>query len=313
MWAQAMLQSVQARYRKYNLEKKANRLYIDIQDLGQSALNDMTPHQYSIPLDQEQIEKYLSDFLSGSAQNVYTRFVYCNIPDITIERQRQREEAEQFPLSDLMRTTSYDSSGSPISNIGAGKNAEHEKLMYGMYRRMLISSFFLRMEIEKMIEKGMLTKDVIMDTLKDTPLIVSGQKKIIERGLDAYFDNDYLVACHLLIPQFESAIRRLVLLSGGNVLRPQKNPVEGNEYISLDGLLNSEEVKNCLDESIILYFKNLFTEQNGWNLRNLTCHGLLSADSFNSRVADRVIHALAMLGQIKRTSKSTENVTLKSE
>jgi hypothetical protein len=81
----------------------------------------------------------------------------------------------------------------------------------------------------------------------------------------------------------------------------------------LDGLLNSEEVKNCLDESIILYFKNLFTEQNGWNLRNLTCHGLLSADSFNSRIADRVIHALAMLGQIKRTSKSTENVTLKSE
>jgi hypothetical protein len=296
-----MLQSVQAKYRKYNLNKNANRLYIDIQDLGQSALMDMSAQEFTVPIDQDQLDAYMRCFLQGSAQDVYIRFVMDSIPDISVERQRQKEEAEQTPLLDLVRTTTYDSSGAPLSNIGVGDNAEHEKLMYGMYRRMLISSFFLRKKISAMGERGILTKDVIMDSLKESPLIVRGQREIIGRGLDAYFDKDYLVACHLLIPQFESAIRRLALLAGGNVMRPQSNPKEGNEYISLDGLLNSEEVKNSFNESIVVYFKNLFTEKNGWNLRNMTCHGLLPLNSFNSTMADRVVHAFSILGQLKET------------
>ena len=73
----------------------------------------------------------------------------------------------------------------------------------------------------------------------------------------------------------------------------------GNEYISLEGLLDSKEIKSTLGEDIQIYYKNLFTDQNGWNLRNRLSHGLLFSDDFNSTVADRIFHAFMLLSQLK--------------
>lgn len=306
IWAQAMLQRLQVNYRKYNLYKEANRLFIDIQDLGKSALGSMKGHEFSLPIDNNQLNTFVEDFLSGTPRDVFIKYVTNNIPKINIERQHQKEEAEQFPLLDLIRTTRFDSSGIPIKNVGMGKDAEHQKLMYSMYKRMIISAVFLRIEVTKMEEKNILSKDVILDEFKDSLLISKTQFGIFERGIEAYFDHDYLVACHLLIPQFESAIRRLTAFQGGQILRQSKDPLNGNEYIALDSLLDCIEIKDILKEDIQMYFKNIFTDQNGWNLRNLTSHGLFQTNEFNSTVADRIVHAFCLLSMIKFTD-SEEN------
>ena len=301
MWGQSMLQTMQNKYRKYHLYKEANRLYVEIQDLGQKALEDMQGHEFSVPIDNAQLDAYLNDFLSGTPHEVFIRYLVHNIPNMEVERQRQKEEAEQSPLLDMVRTTTYDANGAPINNVGIGKEAEHQKLMFGMYRRMQITAVFLRIEVMKMIEQGKLSLDLILDAFKDSPLIVESQKGLFERGMAAYFEGDYIVACHLLIPQFESAIRRMVAMCGGEILQADREPQDGNRYISLDSLLDSEEAKEGLKEDVQTYFKNLFTDHNGWNLRNLTSHGLLQTNAFNSTMADRVVHAFSLLSQLKFT------------
>lgn len=303
MWAHAMLQTMQYKYRKYHFYKEANRLYIDIQDWGKKALGEMQGHEYSVPIDNERLETYFNDFLSGTPREVLVKYLVRNIPNQDVERQRQKEEAEQSPILDMIRTTTYDVNGSPINNVGAGENSEYQKLMYGMYRRMQITAIFLRLEVTKMIEQGKLSLEIVLDAFKDSPLIAEEQYGLFERGMKAYFENDYIVACHLLIPQFESAIRRMVALCGGEILQSDRDPKDGNRYISLDGLLDSEEAKNGLKEDVQTYFKNLFTENNGWNLRNLTSHGLLQTSGFNSTVADRIVHAFVLLSQLKFTEK----------
>lgn len=52
--------------------------------------------------------------------------------------------------------------------------------------------------------------------------------------MKSYFDGEYMVACHLLIPLFESAIRTLAAYSGIDVLSVNKDG--GNEYKTLDRL-----------------------------------------------------------------------------
>ncbi len=308
IWSQAMLQRLQVEYRKYHLYKEANRLFIDIQDLGKSALESMRRHEFSVPIDNNQLNAFVEDFLSGTPRDVFIKYVTNNIPKINIERQHQKEEAEQFPLLDFIRTTTFDSSGNPIKNVGMGKDAEHQKLMYSMYKRMIISAVFLRIEVTKMEEKKILSKDVILDEFKDSLLISKTQFGIFERGIEAYFDHDYLVTCHLLIPLFESTIRRLTAFQGGQILRQSKDPLNGNEYIALDSLLDCNEIKNLLKEDVQMYFKNLFTDQNGWNLRNLTSHGLIQTNEFNSTTADRIVHAFCLLSMIKlNDSEEKEN------
>lgn len=303
MWAHSMLQTMQSKYRKYHFYNEANKLYIDIQDWGKKALAQMQVHEFSVPIDNEQLEVYLNDFLSGTPREVFMKYLVRNIPNQDVERQRQKEEAEQSPLLDMTRTTTYDINGSPINNVGVGEDSEYQKLMYGMYRRMLITAIFLRLEVTKMIEQGKLSLEIVLDSFKGSPLIAEEQYGLFERGMKAYFEEDYIVACHLLIPQFESAIRRMVAMCGGEILQSDRDPKDGNRYISLDGLLDSEEAKNGLKEDVQTYFKNLFTEHNGWNLRNLTSHGLLQTSGFDSTVADRIVHAFVLLSQLEFTEK----------
>lgn len=187
----------------------------------------------------------------------------------------------------------------PINNVGTGTDAEWQKLMYGMRQRMILNAIFLRPIVDKMKEMDILTYDVIIDKYKDSFLIPDTQRPIFEQGIKAYFEGNYIVACHLLIPQFESAIRRLIAELGESFISGQKNPNEGNRYISLDTLLGNEALVRCIGEDMDVYFINLFTDANGFNLRNLICHGLMGAAEFNSTTADRVIHAFMALSEVK--------------
>ena len=67
--------------------------------------------------------------------------------------------------------------------------------------------------------------------------------------------------------------------------------------------IDEQEAKNSLKEDIQTYFKNLFTEHNGWNLRNRISHGLLQTSGFNSTVADRIVHAFGLLSLLEFKEK----------
>lgn len=82
----------------------------------------------------------------------------------------------------------------------------------------------------------------------------------------------------------------------GEILRTQGKAENGNEYKSLEGLL--EQLKDALGEDDATYYKVLFTETNGCNYRNLISHGLLFENDFNENMADRFIHAFLLLGQL---------------
>lgn len=299
MWLHGMLREMQALYRKYHLNKKANLLYVDIQKTSKEAMREMQPFSVPITLKNELVEDFLEEALQGTNEEVLERYIVKYIPWLKIERKHQDEEQKHGSFLDTISTTTYDAMGNPINYVGAGEDAEHQKFVYGMCNRMQMSSVFMRMIVQKMKEKEIFTYESVIDTFESSIVLNEDQKPIFERGIEAYFEEDYLVASHLLIPQFESAIRMLVARLGGEILQHDQNPVEGNRYISLDGLLDSDVMKATFPEDILVYYKNLFTDHNGWNLRNTSCHGLLKADSYNSTMADRIVHAFMVLSQVK--------------
>ena len=105
----------------------------------------------------------------------------------------------------------------------------------------------------------------------------------------------------MLIPQLEAAIRRLIELSNGAVLK--KNRQGGLQLKIFDELLRDEIVENCFGQDTTLYFRVLYTDQRGWNLRNDVCHGISPANTFTDTMADRVFHSLLCIAQVKEESK----------
>lgn len=300
MWGQGMIQQLQTRYRKYGFDKKANQLFVDLSDLGRETLNELQTTEFSVPLDKDRLDAFLDVALEGNDREVLLFYLVQYLPRIEVEKQKLKERLEKGSLLDLISTFTIDSSGNTISRVGVGPDAEHQKLYFSIYENMRFTIPLMHLHITKMKEQGKMKTESMMELIKDSELISEDHKEIVRRGLDAYMAEDYLVCCHLLIPQLEAAIRRLFAINGANIMRAKKNPDEGNEYLSLDSLLGTDDAVKFMGEDIANYFRNLLTDQYGWNIRNQVSHGLLTSDNFNFGMADRVVHAFLLLGMFKK-------------
>lgn len=306
MWGQGMIQQLQARYRKYGFDKKANQLFVELSDLGEETLNELKATEFSVPLDKNRIKAFFDEALAGNSHEVLLYYLIQHLPRIEEEKHRLKERAEMSPLLDMISTYTIDSSGNTISRVGVGPDAERQKLYFFMYENMRFTIPFMHLHVTKMKEQEKMTTETMMELINGSELIGEDHKEIVRRGLDAYMAEDYLVCCHLLIPQLEAAIRRLFAINGSNIMRAKKNPEEGNEYLSLDSLLGTEEAIKYMGEDIANYFRNVLTDQYGWNIRNQVSHGLLASDNFNFGMADRVVHAFLMLGLFKKKEVVSE-------
>ena len=300
MWHQGMLEQMQALYRKHHLYKEASHLYVDIQKLGSEVLKELQLFETSATISQETINQIKASTLAGTPEEVMTRFIKRNIPDQAQEKQRQMMESQETPLiSLLLATTNLDMHGMPQSKIGIGDDGERSRFINEMWKNIWNNSFMLRIQINAMKEANILTLETVKQAFENTPYIIDGHREIFERGVNAYFEGDYLVACHLLIPQFEAMIRQIVHMKGGEILRSSGDANNGDEYKALEGLLSSDTIKGVFTDDEITYFKTLFTEKAGANLRNELSHGLMPIGHFNSAIADRVMHALMAISAVK--------------
>lgn len=300
MWGQNMIQQLQGRYRKYGFDKKAIQLFVELQDLGEMTLGELKATEFSIPIDSEMINAFLEEALNGSDREILQNYLRQHLPKLEDEKKRLKDKAEYAPLYDLVSTFTIDSSGNPISRVGVGPNAEHQKLYFSMYENMRLIAPFMHLHVTKMKETGKMTLESMLQLFDDSMLITDDHKEIVRRGLEAYMNEDYLVCCHLIVPQFEAAIRRLFALNGVNIMRTKADPSEGNEYLSLDGLLGSDAALQFMTEDMVNYLRNVLTDQYGWNIRNQVSHGLLGMGSFSFGLADRLVHAFLLLSTFKK-------------
>lgn len=137
-----------------------------------------------------------------------------------------------------------------------------------------------------------------------SPVFDEGKAPILERGLAAYLDGEAIVAAPMLIPQVEDALRNLVRASGGSTYKPHR--LGGLMLKTLDDLLREEIVTRSLGESIAHYFRTLFADQRGWNIRNDVCHGIASLAAFSPPMTDRIFHALLVLALLRESEGAAE-------
>lgn len=96
---------------------------------------------------------------------------------------------------------------------------------------------------------------------------------LFARGLALGFQGDFVMAAHLLIPQFEHALREQ-LEARGAVVSTLPSSGEQNEK-DLGKLLDLKEAVELLGENEVVELKSLLVEKAGANLRNRLAHGLL--------------------------------------
>ena len=194
----------------------------------------------------------------------------------------------------------YSSSGhlSTIIRPGVEHTEEQNRNMYSSWLQ--YQGALMHIIVLTAMREGLFTVDNLMGYISQSDIITPRRAQIIQTGLTAYLDEDYVVAISLLIPQIEYMIREMYRACGFSVI---DNDQIGTTNDALGTILNSHPLR-INDYNIGDYLHIILSDRKGWNLRNLYCHGL--TESFSCINADRLVHILLLIAFLTRKSVNLE-------
>lgn len=279
--------------------ERVNRL------MGKSAphtIDSMRIIEIPLSIQQDEIDILYASMTGGkTADESITSFVFRYLPkngDIHgfIEASRNTSILHHFTQ------VLYSSNGhlSTIIHPGEEHTEEQNRHMYSTWLQ--YQGALMHLIVLTAIREGLFSLDNLMEYICQSEIITPRRAQIIQTGLTAYLDEDYIIAISLLIPQTEYLIREMYRACGFSVI---DNDQIGTTNDALGTILNSHPLI-INDYNIGDYLHVILSDRKGWNLRNLYCHGL--TESFNCINADRIIHILLLVAFITRESASTETV-----
>ncbi|MBA4316565.1 MAG: DUF4209 domain-containing protein [Limnobacter sp.] len=116
-----------------------------------------------------------------------------------------------------------------------------------------------------------------------SPIIPPDRKVLMGRALFAGYDNDFVVALHILVPQIEHMVRWHLKAAGVKTTTLDKDGIENENGLST--LMEAPEAAQIFGEDLSFELKALFCDAFGPNLRNELAHGLLTDEECQSTYA----------------------------
>ncbi|WP_336022255.1 DUF4209 domain-containing protein [Acinetobacter lwoffii] len=284
-------------YKKNNMKNEMDEATRLITEIGPKVLASMQPMSVKTRIENDQIDIYLSNIVSGGFEKGLNRIIVEFLPKISEIQSGIKGRINQAPIFSLLTTQRLFQSGNGrlIATIESGQSENN--LAFHYIQNIQVHNFFLEKSIDKLFEQYQITDDYLLDYIYQSPIFEKNVMQIIKKGLTAYFDNDFIVSMHLLIPQLEAAFRNLIRAQEATVMNANK--IGGMNYSTFDSVLTNEKLKTVFDEDSIFYFRSILTDQTGLNLRNDVCHGLKGSNEFNKSSAVRVLHILLYLSQVR--------------
>ena len=189
---------------------------------------------------------------------------------------------------------------------------DQERLTGEIKRNLLLwieinSGVVLPALFRRLREQKDLTAETLADYFAATGLFEEGSLAMLRVGLDRLFANDPASAIHILVPQYEEALRSLIEKSGGGIIKPRSRQ-GGWEFETFGAFLRQEKVKQALPSEMLEYIRLVMTEQAGWNLRNRVAHGLIRVQDCTEPVALTVVHLFLLLTLFREQSQEQNAV-----
>lgn len=284
-------------YKKNNMHeyiKEATKL---ISDIGPKVVNMMYPVRVSTSINTRAIDDYIDGLIGGDFEEAVCKVLNHFIPECSKIKEQIDHTSSIAPLFALYTNKRIfsPSTGRLITTIKPSD--QDENLSFHYVENLEINNHFLILTFKKLFNKFNIHAAHLVDYIYQSEVFKDNVRLIIEKGVEAYFEDNYIVAMHLLIPQLEVGFKNIINLQGGSVIIA--NNIGGMDFILLTKILANDLLKNCFDDDMLFYFKAILNDQKGLNLRNDVCHGLLSSTEFTESKSARIIHILLILAQVR--------------
>ena len=293
MLASNWLSKAHRTLRDFGMLGEAEKLEPQLREKANDTITEMQEISVEAEIPIEEIENYLNWLTEGPIEQCLKFIAAQFIPRQARLKEQVENIAANHPLLNLVAHTQLATDGRPVAVVGSAEEDLDGRIAMEMTQNMHIQAFVLRGALERLQEEGKLNSDIFIDLFKDSPVTMDQDFDLLKKGLDYYFEDDFITACHLLIPQCELFLRNLVAIQGGSIYRAGR--YGGFDVKALGSILSDPLIKQSMGEDAQKYLRILFSDPRGWNLRNEVCHGLVRAEFLNSIVTDRIFHVLILL------------------
>lgn len=291
------LESVRDLCMKFGLREKAKSILLEMQNLAKNFGKYMVSHAILMPYYKKRAMKIMELCMVDEPNEVFENIVSSFIPSKNDAIVLAESEMNKSPLMAMLRNQQLDQDFHPLSSTGGMDSDAEGKIVEKYKELLLVDCSLLHDVIRKNVSREVLSVSTIMQRIVSCCAFKESRYSIIEKGLKAYFEDDFVVAVHLLIPQVENAIRLVFEMNGGLVL---KGHSYGLQLETLDNILKSEQIKQYFTANGAFYLKNLLTDMRSCNFRNSICHGLMEESEIGYNIADRILHVLLFVCNAKK-------------
>ena len=294
--ASSWLRQVHETLLSFNLREEAETVLLHYREVAKRTSDELHPMTASVTIEREQVEEFLNEMTNGEWDDVFGRLVAYYLPRREDEQKRM-EELMRGRLLGLVSQTVLGHDGRAVAGVGPLAADPEGNLVRQVAQTMNFVTWSLRAVVERLTEVRNLGVENVTAFVYQSPVMDTAKRPIVETGLRAYLSGDWLVAVHLLVPQIEDTVRRLVGMTGGQTMKKGRN--DGVLLRNLDELLRDETAERILEADATFYLRVLLTDQRGWNVRNDVAHGITPLEQFTAAPADRLFHALLLLGSLR--------------
>jgi hypothetical protein len=305
MLAMAWLQPVIERYEQENLKADAERAQILAAEKGANIAGDLKIYSVEAEIDAEKIEAQIESLIEGNEfDKAMMRVAEWFIPKTKFARSLVEDRKKVAPLLSMIRSVIVRSDGQPKAVIDP--DDEEGTLHHQINQYMAFGQGMLHHSLRRLFEKFSASAEDVVSFVYQSPIFLESRRALVQSGVQAYLDGDFIKGIHVLVPQVENTLRSLAAMSGIPVYKTVHGASEITDVKSMNNILEDQRVRSMLTEDLWRYLTVLYIDRRGLNLRNDLAHGLVNTESFNPLICDRVIHSLMVLGMMRPTSAEGE-------
>lgn len=292
-------------YEGINAKKEIEKTKAEMALLKDDLQNEMKPYGSEISLKREIIDGFLEAAEETDYKKIPNLFGEC--PYFVPKKEEMIKTVEEMPsLAGILMPTMIVNEGNPI----AESNTPEDRLQFDIhqfYQIQIIQEIaYIRQIMKELIEKGMFSKDNVMDFFFNNTNVFSDRSlKYIEDGVERYFKADFVGVIHVLIPQIEAILRSMMQkLQIATTIRDRDGIREGDLGSYLRNPLVEQRI---LGEDFAMWLRIFLTEKaGGLNIRNYLAHGLIEFHRLTPDVASGILFVFLRLGSLQVMQKPIE-------
>jgi hypothetical protein len=297
-WA---LQTAINAYRDAGLTKESRRLRIVMEEKIEQSQDEMVPIRTETAIPREDMESYIQTIVTSDLGETFARLAVSFIDRRADMEKVVQASLEEAPLAARVGQTIM-AKNHIAAKVGSVEDDPFGRLVRQAAQAASLSDVWLVNVFNRAIETHGVTPGHFASWAARAGLF--DDLTLLIEGVRAWFDQDYIKAVHVLVPQVEHGLRGIVSMLDLPVTKPHPTISGVSVAINMGDILYSKEITEALGPDLTLYFLTLYADPRGFNLRNNIAHGLMEADRIGYGVATRVIHTLLVLGLWKEIAKA---------